>query len=273
MTDLHMHSTHSDGAFSPAALMEACRAQGLKTVSLTDHDTTAGTQEAAATAASLGLRFIPGVELSCETDREIHILGYHINGAYPPLADELEALRQERLQRTTRMVEKLRAMGMDITYEEVAREAGGEVVGRPHLASVLVRRGYAADMKDAFDKYIARGKPAYAKRVKMTPQKAIRLILEAGGVPVLAHPGLTGLSDIRPLVTELAGYGLKGIEAYYPLHTDGQCVEYESIAMQRGLYITCGSDYHGGGSGALGSEKRSSNYLALCIEKLAEIQK
>lgn len=271
MTDLHMHSKYSDGKYSPVELIAKCAENNLKTVSLTDHDTLAGVTEASEEAKKHQILFIPGVELSCETDREIHILGYHIDNNHEPLLNELELIRDERRQRTEKMVQKLRDAGLNITYEDVVAEAKGESIGRPHIGAALVKKGLCPDLFTAFQSYLGRGARAYVKRVKLTPEKAIRLITEAGGIPVLAHPLLTGLADIRPLIRELMQYGLKGIEAYYPAHTDGQCIEYESIAMQNKLLITIGSDFHGEGYNAeLGSEKRKSDYLYKCIEYIAQ---
>lgn len=271
MTDLHMHSTCSDGEYAPGELMKKCFENDLKIVSLTDHDTTAGLKAACSEADKLDIVFMPGIELSCETDREIHILGYHIDYTNSLLQTALETIREERRQRTAKMIMKLRNLGMDLTFEDVMEEAKGEAIGRPHIGAVLVKKGYCPDLSCAFRDYLMRGAPAYVKRVKLSPKDAISIILETKGIPVLAHPGLTGLSDIRPLVKELKSYGLQGIEAYYPVHTDGQCTEYESIAMQNGLLITIGSDFHSEVYHAkLGSEKRKSAYLNKCIKTLTE---
>jgi len=271
MTDLHTHSICSDGSETPAALIEECLLKGVDTVSLTDHDTTAGVAEAAEAGKKSGVFVIPGIELSCETDYEIHILGYHIDPAHEFFTSELAAMREERRTRTVRMIQKLNDLGADLTYEDVLQKARGESIGRPHIGAALVEKGFVKDLTEAFEKYLMRGAPAYVHRVKMTPKKAIDIIRQAGGIPVLAHPLLTGLSNIRPLIRELMDYGLMGIEAYYPAHTDGQCIEYESIAMQNGLFITCGSDFHGTVfDSGLGSEKRSSGYLQKCLGKIME---
>ena len=271
MTDLHMHSSYSDGAYVPAELMKKCFENNLKTVSLTDHDTTAGLKEAHHEAQNLNIFFIPGIELSCETDREIHILGYHIDYTNSLLQTTLKIIREERRERTVKMIQKLHNLGIDLTFEDVMKEAKGEAIGRPHIAAVLVKKGYSLDLASAFKDFLTRGAPAYVRRVKLTPKDAIRIILESKGIPVLAHPGLTGLSNIRLLVKELKSYGLQGIEAYYPAHTDGQCTEYESIAMQNNLLITTGSDFHGEDfHSKLCCEKRKSAYLNKCIETLTQ---
>jgi predicted metal-dependent phosphoesterase TrpH len=269
MTDLHTHSTFSDGTKTPADLVASCPACGVEILSLTDHDTTGGIEEAVAAGRKNGVLVIPGIELSCETDREIHILGYNFDYRDRFFSEEIEALREERKSRTVRMIAKLNELGAGITYEDVLAHARGDSIGRPHIGAALVQKGFAAGMQEAFEKYLQRGAPAYVPRVKMTPEKAVKLILNAGGVPVLAHPLLTGFGDIRPLVAELKSYGLMGIEAYYPAHTDGQCAEYESIAMQNGLLVTSGSDFHGPLFEAqLGGERRKSSYLEKSVEKI-----
>jgi len=271
MTDLHTHSTYSDGSETPAALVAACVNAGVDIVSLTDHDTTGGIDEAVAAGKKNGVLVIPGVELSCETDREIHILGYQFDTHNSVFLDGIKEMRDERKNRTVKMIQKLRDLGAPITYEDVLVHSRGDSIGRPHIGAALMDKGFVSNPMEAFEKYLGRGAAAYVPRVKMTPEKAIRLIRSAGGIPVLAHPLLTGLGNIRELIAELKGYGLLGIEAYYPAHTDGQCIEYECIAMQNGLLITAGSDFHGTVFEAeLGCETRKSSYLEKSIEKIVK---
>ncbi len=266
MIDLHTHSVFSDGAYTPLEIMDECVKKGVETVSLTDHDTIAGLDAARKAANKRNIAFITGVELSCETDREIHILGFNIDTDNFKLLNELNSMREERKMRMYKMLQKLNNLGAEITAGDITAEAKGNTVGRMHIAKALIKKGYAENFEDAFKKYLSIKSPAYVKRVKMTLQKAIKLITGAKGIPVLAHPLLTGLANIRPLVNELMDYGLMGIEAYYPVHSDKNCEEYESIAMQNKLLVTAGSDFHGisGGAG-LGSEKRNSLYLQKCI--------
>ncbi len=242
--DLHLHTTASDGAYTPAAVVALARDRGLRTIAITDHDSMEGVAEALA-AAGHGLEVIPGVEINTDIPHaEVHILGYYVDYRHAELQDVLQRLRDFRRDRARRMVEKLARLGMPVDWQRVAALAGEGAVGRPHVAQALVERGYVADVSQAFDRYIGREGPAYVERHKLTPVEATRLIVRAGGLPVLAHP--SGLANLTTLLDELTAAGLVGLEAYYtgylPEETQGLLL----LAQKYGLVATGGSDFHGG---------------------------
>jgi hypothetical protein len=248
--DLHLHSNHSDGVYSPGEVVARAVAAGLRAISLTDHDTVDGVQEAIDAAPS-GLEVIPGAELSCAfRGREIHVLVHYIDHTDDELRNRLEPLRQDRRLRAERMVARLRQIGIPITMDEVlevAQGAGarhGISLGRPHVAEVLVRHGAANDVDDAFRRYLRKGQPAYVPKPCMPLGEAVRLAKEKGGVAVIAHPALN-LAEADTLA--LAGEGLAGIEVRHPKHTDEQRVRLDGLARQLGLISSGGSDYHGPG--------------------------
>lgn len=245
--DLHMHTYFSDGLLSPEELMALCRRQGLQRVAVTDHDSIGGLDRAAAAAAREGLSLVPGVELTARFSGEMHILGYGIRPHDSGLGDFLQEQLALRNDRNMRMVEQLRELGMDLTHGEMQQEAGREEYGRTHMARVMVRKGYCKSNAEAFDRYLKPGCPGYVHRDKPASDLCIRMIRGAGGDAVLAHPGLMGLPDhqLDPIIAELVGEGLSGVEAYYPQHTRSQILTLTRIAAARDLVITYGSDYHG----------------------------
>ncbi|CAN5404772.1 MAG: PHP domain-containing protein [Acidimicrobiia bacterium] len=245
--DLHLHSTSSDGTDAPATVVALAAAEGLTAIALTDHDTLAGTASAAAAAERAGIGFIPGVELSLEWPLGgMHLLVYHLGGT-GPLQDRLLDLQHGRTGRNAVMVERLAALGWPITIGDVIAESGGGVVGRPHIAAVLVRMGAADSIADAFDRWLARGRPAYVERLRLTPAEAIGLARRSGAVPVLAHPHTIGVSadEYRSAFGELADLGLAGIESYYAEYPDELRRHLAGLAAGLGLIATGGSDYHG----------------------------
>jgi len=252
--DLHAHTTASDGTFTPRELVELAQVNGLAAVAVTDHDTTAGLAEALATGAELGVEVVPGIELSTTfEEREVHVLGYYYDPQHPELLALTQRMRDDRLDRMGKMIEKLQQAGVQISRAEVEAEAQGGAVGRPHIARVLMRNGYVQNIPDAFHQYLGTGKIGYVERLKITPAEAVMLILEAGGVPVIAHPGLVGKDY---LFDELVPLGLVGLEAYHPDHDPDERTHYAALAKHHGLLATGGSDFHGGGAehrGALGS--------------------
>lgn len=247
--DLHVHSTVSDGLLSPAEVVEAASQIDLKGFSLTDHDTLGGIKEAQDYLEERGwpLIFVPGIELNTDfRESELHILGYFIRCEDEKLNKRLRQIWSARYERAVKMVERLRIMGLNISFEQVQRIARGDLIGRPHVAQALMDKGYVFSIKEAFQKYIGRGKPAYVPRYKFTPEEAIALIKDAGGVSVLAHPGLIREQDAIFQIIEM---GIEGIEVYYPEHSEEQLQEYAALARRNGLLITGGSDFHGIGSG------------------------
>ncbi len=248
MIDLHVHSTFSDGSLTPEELIgEAARA-GLSAIALTDHDTTAGVPRFLEAAASCSMTAIAGVEISADVKvGTMHMLGYLLDPSNQTLIDRLKWLREGREARNAEILGKLNQLGFGLTWDEVAAFAGEDVVGRPHFAQALLARKIVKDKDEAFDKYLGKGKPAYADRRRMTPEDSIRLICGAGGVPVLAHPFTLNLSlgALKKQVAELRDFGLGGIEVFYSEHTREMTNQYLNLAKEVGLVATGGSDFHG----------------------------
>src|SRR3954454_8750200 len=218
MIDLHTHSTCSDGSDAPERIPELAAANGCKAVALTDHDRMDGLEAAGKRAAEVGVELVPGCEISCEVPKgTMHVLIYFVEPD-GPLETELVRLQEARDARNARMFDRLSSeLGLPITPEEVEEEAGGKGIGRPHVAAVLLRKGVVSSIQEAFDVYLAKGKPGYVEKTRLYPQDAIRVARQAGGVPVLAHPLSLGLepADLEASVRDLAGEGLAGIEAIY----------------------------------------------------------
>ncbi|QGT99633.1 putative metal-dependent phosphoesterases (PHP family) [Candidatus Syntrophocurvum alkaliphilum] len=243
--DLHIHTTASDGMFSPEQIIKYSIEFGLFGIAITDHDTIDGLEPALNYNSSTGskLKFIPGIELNTElNDIEVHILGYFIDYKNQALKNRLQEVRECRYERAQKMINKLRSMGFQITFDYVKQLAQGDLIGRPHVAQALMAKGYVFSLKEAFDKYISKGRAAYVPRYKFTPNEAINLIKQAGGISVLAHPGL--IKDQR-LINEVVDMGVEGIEAYYPEHSDSQINRFLSFSSEKKLYVTGGSDFHG----------------------------
>ena len=247
--DLHVHTTASDGDLSPRGCVEEAARAGLAAIAITDHDTTAGNAEAEARGRDLGVEVVPGVEISAEHDvLTIHLLGYYPERDAPEFESLLEGLRDHRGQRNPRILARLASLGCPVGYEEVLAEAGGDVVGRPHIAAVMLRKGYVGTLNEAFDRYLAKGAPAYVERAKPAPCAAVGVLLGARAVPVLAHPGVMGArsaSEVEDLVAQLAEVGLRGIEAYYHSYSAEEADVYLRLAKRYGLLVTGGTDFHG----------------------------
>jgi len=246
--DLHLHTTHSDGSLSPGEVLHLAHKAGVTALAVTDHDIVSGIPEAIETGAELGIEVIPGVEISSRVgNSELHILGYFLQWQDPELNQRLATLRASRHRRNPQIVERLRALGLDVTYEEVRALAGTDSVGRPHIARILMDKKYVTSAKDAFDRYLADGRPAYVARELPKPEEAIAWIKAAGGVAVLAHPTWAKVSGegLNALVTTLKAEGLGGIEVHYSTHTKRQTREYLDLAKRLNLLITGGSDFHG----------------------------
>ena len=244
--DLHMHTTASDGLYSPTELMQRVKEVGLRAVALTDHDTTNGLEEAGRTAHSLDIEFIPGIEINTDVSGgEVHVLGYFIDYQQPAFQNTIKVLRDARVRRGERMVELLNEEGVHITWQRVREIAQGSV-GRPHVAQALVEAGYAQSIGEAFERYIGNGKPAYVPRYKLTPEDAVHLIVSAKGLPVIAHPiTLPGLDILRTWLPGLKAAGLVGLETYYGPYTQQDEHALLAIAREYSLIPTGGTDYHG----------------------------
>jgi predicted metal-dependent phosphoesterase TrpH len=266
--DLHIHSTASDGLLSPSAVVHAALELGLSAIALTDHDTLSGIAEARAAAAGTNLEYIPGVEVNSEGAwGDLHLLGYYLDPADPLLNRLLEAMRDARLGRARKMIDKLAQMGMPVDWEEVEELAAGETVGRPHVARALLNRGHVASLQEAFDRYIANDGPAYAPRLRLTPDEVINAIHAAGGVAVLAHPAQSGATDLIP---ELVSFGLQGLEVYHPGHSERDVRELLAICRRYGLIATGGTDFHAPDH-AEGAPIGSLFVPPECVEKLKAV--
>jgi len=245
--DLHVHSSASDGLLSPPALIRAAGAAGIEVIGLTDHDTVDGLAAAAEAARAAGVLLVPGIELSAYWGRvEFHILGYGLDPADPALTGFLRGTREARHARMRAMLSRLFAMGIPIPEAEVFEAAFNGNVGRPHLARALVRHGVVESTDEAFDRYLGADRPAYVPRPDVTAERAIAAIRRAGGLALLAHPGLQNRDDALPA---LIAAGLEGLEAYHPKHNYGMAKRYRRMAAQRGLLVSGGSDFHGTPSG------------------------
>jgi 3',5'-nucleoside bisphosphate phosphatase len=246
--DLHLHTTHSDGSCTPTEVIGLAHQAGVTALAITDHDIMTGVEEAITAGKHCGIEVIPGVEISSIIGQsELHILGYFLDWQDPVLHERLKTLRDSRHRRNPQIIERLQALGINITYEEVRSLAGSDSVGRPHIARALMDKHVVSSAKEAFDRFLADGKPAYVPRDLPSPAEAIQWITAAGGLAVLAHPTWVKLADrsLIELVRELKAAGLDGVEVYYSTHAARQTREYLSLAQQLGLLVTGGSDFHG----------------------------
>lgn len=243
--DLHMHTSASDGRFSPEDVIRKSAARGLSVIAICDHDTTSGIAPALKAARAWPqLRVIPGVEVSTQTSgSETHILGYFIDLAHPELKATLASLRHSRRGRARAMIAKLKALGIHVSWQRVQEIAGGGSIGRPHIAQTMLENGYITSFKEAFTRYLGLGGPAYVERHKITPVEAVALIIKANGLPVLAHP--TTVKDPEAMIAELKAAGLVGIEVYYNGYSDDERDSLARLADRYNLIATGGSDYHG----------------------------
>lgn len=242
-TDLHMHTFHSDGYYSPEKLIEKAKNQGIKILSITDHDSVNGFSEATQYAEKFGIEVIPGVEISTDIrDTEVHILGYFVDPNNKDLEHYLNFFREERHKRAIRMVNKLNILGLDITIDDVLVFAKDSALGRPHIAQALLAKGQVKSFFEAFYKYIGNHAPAYERKVHLSPQSAFKIISDAGGLSFIAHPG--NMPEI--LIKELIDAGVDGIEVIHPSHSPEQVKFYRGIVIEYFLLESGGSDFHGG---------------------------
>ena len=246
--DLHTHSRHSDGSLSPRQLVQLAKERRLRAIALTDHDTVAGVEEALEAGNELGVEVVPGVEISAQhPPGTMHILGYYINASNGRLLEALKKLQQARAARNPKIIERLQALGLEISTTEVLDLSAGQV-GRPHIARALVNKGYVSSIDQAFSLYLKKGAVAYVEKFRFPPKETIAAIREAGGIAVLAHPFTLGMErpeELFQLLVELREMGLEGVEVYYPDHSKEKAVLYEDVAKRLGLVCTGGSDFHG----------------------------
>ena len=247
VVDLHVHSNISDGSDTPAEVVQLAAKAGLSAMALTDHDRQDGVAAARAKAAEVGLELVPAVEISCHHPGTMHMLVYFLEPGEGPLQDELGRLQAARATRNERLLDRLNELGMPVSREELEAEAGPTGAGRPHVAAILVRKGYATSIQDAFDRYMAKGAPAYMEKERLDPRPAISLSLRSGALPVLAHPLSLALrpAETQSAVDELAEAGLVGLEAIYGRYTQEERAGLAVMAARAGLAITGGSDHHG----------------------------
>jgi 3',5'-nucleoside bisphosphate phosphatase len=246
--DLHTHSTASDGSETPSALVDKAVDLGLTAFALTDHDTLEGVEEAGASADRAGIELIPGTELSLDHEGGMHLVVLWLEPGPGPLQDRLAGLQFGREGRNAAIVELLDGLGMPMSLDEVIEESGGGTVGRPHIAAVMMRKGYVESISEAFDLWLGAGKPAYAVRPRLSPEEAIGLARDSGGVPVLAHPHTLGINrshEMADLLIRLRSAGLIGLEALCAAYQRHEREGYTDLAHRFGLIASGGSDYHG----------------------------
>lgn len=264
MIDLHLHSTFSDGTDTPEALASIGAQAGLDAMALTDHDNVRGAARFLDACRARQVTGLTGVEISAEVPAgTLHILGYGVDPSHPELVRNLDRVLDGREWRNGEILKLLNHLGLALTWEQVAACAGDDVVGRPHFARAMQDRGYVASFQEAFDRYLAKGKPAYVDRYRLFPGDGMRLIRAAGGLPVIAHP-FTWIADFAALeraLADLKSQGLGGIEAYYPEHGNEQTIACLRWAKKLGLVATGGTDYHGTVKPGLAIGRAGGNFL------------
>ncbi len=263
VVDLHAHSTESDGVLPPAELVAHAAAAGVAVFALTDHDTMTGIPEARKAAACHGMEFVPGVEISCRHGSEsVHLLGLFVDPEDRPLVEMFQRVSTERRTQLRRSCVRLRELGLDITFEEVAAVSSGASLGRPHIADVLVRKGVVKDRNEAFDRYLAHGRPGYASYgKKITVADAAQAIHAAGGISSLAHPKYLDQENVIPILRD---GGIRAIEVFHADHSAAERRRYLDIAESLGLFVSGGSDFHAPEKrGKLGSDLPYVHYEEL----------
>ena len=252
--DLHIHTTASDGTFTPAEIVAHAIKLNLKAISITDHDTLAGSIEALSSGIPPGLEFLTGVEISAapppvyDHSGSFHLLGYAIQLDDFRLNQTLEKLQVARENRNPSIVKCLNELGIAISLDEVRAEAGDAQLGRPHIAQTMIRKGVVSSVDEAFDQFLGTDKPAYVDKYRIECSKAIEAILGAGGIPVLAHPGLLDFESddhLDEIIRQLKQMGIQGIEVYYPLHNADRTRLFVELAQRHDLLMTGGTDFHG----------------------------
>ncbi|MCU7494277.1 MAG: PHP domain-containing protein [Ignavibacteria bacterium] len=241
--DLHLHTTCSDGVCSPLEIVTKAKKAGLDVISITDHDNLAGIEAATEFGKQMDVEVISGVEISTDIeDKEVHLLGYFIDIYHDEFQKYLSFFRQERYNRALRIIKKLNNLGVYISIESVLKKAKSGAVGRPHIAQALIEAGYVNNFYEAFDKYLGNSSPAYERKIHLSPQSALKLIADAGGLSFIAHPGYIS----EKILLSLIDAGIDGIEVIHPSHNMNQVKYYRGIVNEYCLLSSGGSDYHGG---------------------------
>ena len=267
LADLHTHTTFSDGMLTPTQLIDLAYRNGVRILALTDHDTTDGLPGAFRAAARYSdLTLIPGIEMSTDVPgNEVHILGHFIDWENEAFQQELARLRESRLGRARKMVEKLAQLGKPVTWERVQEISSEGAVGRPHIARALVEAGHVASVNEAFDLYLSRNGPAYVERERLTPRQVVELLLRVGGLSTLAHP--RELGHLEELLADLKDAGLVGMEVYYQDYKPQEIERLRPLAERFGLLPLGGSDYHGLG----GPQQREPGDIPLPMEPVERL--
>jgi predicted metal-dependent phosphoesterase TrpH len=248
MVDLHMHSTFSDGTLTPTELVKRAKENGVEVMAITDHDNVDGLLEGRKEANKVGITFINGIEVSANfKDKDIHILGYFLDLEDIEFLNWLEELQKKRYNRILKMLEKLNRLGIDISVEELKKEALGNVIGRPHIAKLIIKKGFATTMDEVFERYLGDGKPAYIPKIGVDMVEVVKILKKNGGIVSLAHPHLISHPDdtVVNIIDLLVENGLDGLELYYPNIDIRKKNKFLKIAKKRGLLLTGGSDFHG----------------------------
>lgn len=267
LIDIHTHSLASDGEFSGPDLAERAAACGLTAWGLCDHDTVSALYAANDAAKCRGVRFVPGIELSAFLGKqEIHLLGHFIDPAHPSLRHFEDFLADRRRERMGQVIAKLATLGVVVTAEQIVRHSGGKTIGRPHVAKAIVEAGHASTVREAFDRFIGEGRPAYVQRYRLEAAEAVALVRGAGGTVTVAHPGVTGLE--RGELVRLKAAGVVGIEAVHPEHVPSMREKYARLAEELDLVPTAGSDFHGDGV----SPGRKLGAVTMTAEALARLE-
>lgn len=252
--DLHIHSTASDGSLTPAEILDQAQKLNLAAIAITDHDSINGSREALETGIPSSLNFLSGVEISAAHppffpgSGSFHILGYGIQLEDQALNQALNKLREARKNRNPKIVERLNELGFQISLEEINQTVGQVQLGRPHIAYAMMKKGFVKSIDEAFDKFLGTAKPAYVDKERIACEDAVKMIRRAGGIAVLAHPGLLNVEDeskLAALIQNLIEIGMDGIEVYYPEHSPDQIKQYTQLAKKYDLLMTGGTDFHG----------------------------
>jgi predicted metal-dependent phosphoesterase TrpH len=270
--DLHLHTRYSDGTYTPVELAAQAKLHGLAAIALTDHDTVEGCVPMAAACAQGGLEFIPGSELTAEINgHELHLIGYLIDPQHPRLLRETAQFQTVRQERIREIVARLNRLGVSMPAEAVFALADCRAPGRPHVARALIEAGVCATVDEAFERFLKKNRPGWVPKFKVSTASAIDLIHEAGGLAVMAHPGLNRQDDSIP---ELVAQGLDGLECFHSAHSPAACAHYKALAEQHGLLITGGSDCHGLNKGKplIGSVKLPYVYVQQLKAKARDAQ-